>query len=355
MGTVLTAKKACIVDLVGQVAQGHLGHTCRVLGHLALFVKAHLAQQRVKIGQFMFLLLHGYADGVLATDGRTEERGVLQLAVESMPHRVGLVADRVQVVKYLTVTFCLGTARHHTGIGQVEVAVEIKENLLVSKGLATIRHLNGIAHVLLLHILEPLTAPQRQQQVFLLGSRLKHARVGKDNGLVFIRTGLTVNHHVVESARHHVLVLDIKVGVGNAIVEHTLGNLQFGTLLLHRHQQLTELLVGLGSNDILEIERHTSHYKDNNDDGTHALHQRNAGSLDSRQLGTLAKIAIGYQRRQQNSQRKSLGNKHQSHVPKELGQHIHGKSLADEVIDITPQKLHHQHKLADEKGGDKQQ
>jgi hypothetical protein len=50
-----------------------------------------------------------------------------------------------------------------------------------------------------------------------------------------------------------------------------------------------------------------------------------------------------------------LRHHHQRHVLEELGKDIHRETLADEVIDITPQKLHHQHKEADEEGAREKQ
>ena len=39
---------------------------------------------------------------------------------------------------------------------------------------------------------------------------------------------------------------------------------------------------------------------------------------------------------------------HQSHVPEELCQNAQRKAFSDKVINVSPQELHHQHKLADE-------
>jgi hypothetical protein len=42
-------------------------------------------------------------------------------------------------------------------------------------------------------------------------------------------------------------------------------------------------------------------------------------------------------------------------IPKELRKDFHGQAFSDEFIYITPKELHHQHKLADDEGRQKQQ
>ena len=49
------------------------------------------------------------------------------------------------------------------------------------------------------------------------------------------------------------------------------------------------------------------------------------------------------------------GHEHKSHVPEELRQNLHRETLANEFVNIAPQKLHHQHKLADEEGAYEEQ
>ena len=94
---------------------------------------------------------------------------------------------------------------------------------------------------------------------------------------------------------------------------------------------------------------------ENDYERTEGLHQRDARCLDGRQLRALAKVAEGDERRQQDGQRQGLRHEREPHVPEELRQHLHREPLADEVVDIAPQELHHQHKLADEEGSHKEQ
>ena len=205
------------------------------------------------------------------------------------------------------------------------------------------------------HILEPLAAIECQQQVFLLCRCLNAARVCQDNSSIVVAASHAVNHNAIQHTTLQVFLCHIKVRAGDAIVEDAFRNLHLRVLLLHRKQQLLEGDKGTRSNDFLKEERHACYGNSDDNERTHGLHQRHAGSLDSRQLRTFAQIAKSYQRRQQDSQGESLRHQHQTHIPEELRQHFHGKALANQLIDIAPQKLHHQHKLADEERGHEQQ
>ena len=96
------------------------------------------------------------------------------------------MADGIQVMQNLLGAFRLGIAAEQGCVSQVEVSVEVEKHLLIGKRLTPVGHLGRASHVLLLHVLKPLPAPERQQQVLLLGSRLQHAAVSQDDGLVFV-------------------------------------------------------------------------------------------------------------------------------------------------------------------------
>ena len=280
-----------------------------------------------------------------------ERQGIVAAArvfVEHAPDAVVDMVQRIHVVGYLLQALAAGIVRERGGICHAEVAVEVEHNLLGHKRLPAVGHGRAAGQLLRLHVLEPLSAPQREQQVLLLGRRLHHARVGQNDGGVLVALGHAVNHDAVQLARVHVFLLHVDVAVGDSVVEHALGNFQFGALLLHRDEQLGDFHVGLGPHIVLKIERGQADEHGNCDERPKGLHERDAGRLDGCELRTLAQIAESDERAQQDGQRKSLGNEHQGHVPEELRHHFHGQSLADELVDESPQKLHHQHKLADE-------
>ena len=196
---------------------------------------------------------------------------------------------------------------------------------------------------------------QRKHKMLFLCRRLQHARVGQNYGGIVIAVGHFINHHTVEHACLYVLFLHIQVTLRNAVIEYTLGNLQFGTLLLHGKEQPRERHVGARSHYVLKIERAQGYEYDDDHKRAERLHKRYARSLDGRKLAALAQVTEGDKRRKQDGQRKRLRHEHKTHIPEELGQHVHGQTLTDELVDIAPKKLHHQHELTYKERSDKEE
>ena len=101
-------------------------------------------------------------DAVLAVVGHA---GIVHIVGA---HTVVVQRERVLAALKLGQTLALGIVGQTGGIHQTEVAVKVEHDALGGKRLAAVRHRGGIAEALGLHILKPLTAPQREQQVFLL-------------------------------------------------------------------------------------------------------------------------------------------------------------------------------------------
>ena len=173
--------------------------------------------------------------------------------------------------------------------------------------------------------------------------------------LVFIAARHAIDHDAIEHTCLHVLALHVDVAAGNTIVEDAFGDFQFGTLLLHRHQQLRHFQVGLRSDVVLEIERAQANQHRYDDKRAECLHERDACGLNSCEFAAFTEVSEGDERRKQDGQRQCLRHKHQAHVPEKLGHDFQRDALSDELIDETPQKLHHQYKLADEECAEKQQ
>ena len=90
--------------------------------------------------------------------------------------------------------------------------------------------------------------------MLFLGGTLQHARVGEDDGCIFITVGHAIDHDAVELTRLQVFLLHIEVAVWNAVIEDSFWDFQFRTLLLHGEQELSQFLVGTRAYVVLEIE-----------------------------------------------------------------------------------------------------
>ena len=210
---------------------------------------------------------------------------------------------RVAVVYELLQALCLRVAREQGSVGHVEVAVVVEQQLFGDEGLSLVGHARRSAELLRLHILEPLTAPQAQEQVLLVGGGLQHSRVGEDDLLVFPAGRASVDHDAVELARFHVFLLHVDVAARDSAVENALGNLHFRTFLLHRDEQLLHVQPGVRADVVLEIERAEAREHGHHDERPHGLHERDAGGLDGGELAALAKVSESDERGQQQRQR----------------------------------------------------
>ena len=204
--------------------------------------------------------LNGFQRVVLA-DFRLVKCRVLTIVVICVRHTVVKLAYGVDVVYDFLHALRFGTCGYACHVGHVESSVKVEHYAFGRERLAAVGDARTARDVLRAHILKPLSAVQRQQQVFLLGCRLQHSRVGEDDGGILISARHLVDGDAIQLARCHVLLLHIQVAIGDSVVEYSLGYLQLGVLLLHREQQLAKRLVGVRHNHILEIIRHP---RDNN-------------------------------------------------------------------------------------------
>ena len=192
--------------------------------------------------------------------------------------------DGVDGVEDLRQTFSLGIVGKRRGISKVEVGIKVEYNLLGNEGFSSVWNGSAVAEFTALHILKPFSAVKTQHEVLLLGCTLQHSRVGKDDGGIFVAVCHAIDHDAVELSCIQILLLHIEVAVRDSIVEDAFRDFQFRTLLLHGYEELCQLLVGVRTYIILEVEG-TEHDDDGDDDErAESLHQRDAGSLDGSEL-----------------------------------------------------------------------
>lgn len=283
--------------------------------------------------------------------------GVVEVARIVVVHSANAVVrlvERINVGLDLLEALGARVSCNAGGLGEVEVAVEVHDEPLVYECLAAIGHGRAARKFLGAHVLKPFAAVEVHDEVLLLCRGLQHARVGKDNGLVLVAAGHAVDHDIVEFARLHVLLAHVDVGLRNAIIEHALRYFQLRAFLFHRQHELRELELGMGGNVVLEVEGHKGDENADHDKPAHRLQQGDTCGLDGRKLAALAQVAEGDERAKQDGERQSLRHHDEGHVPEELPQDIHRQALAYQLVDKSPQKLHHQHEEADEERSSEQ-
>ena len=124
---------------------------------------------------------------------------------------VVLGLDRVLVVCDLCKAFCLCVVGEARSVVHIEVAVVVEQYSFGCERLSTVGH-SGVAGKLLgLHVLKPFAVPQRHEQVLLLGCGLQHARIGKYDGLVLVRSRHTIDHNAIQFARVQIFLLYVNV------------------------------------------------------------------------------------------------------------------------------------------------
>ena len=156
-----------------------------------------------------------------------------------------------------------------------------------------------------------------------------------------------IDQHIIKHAGLLVLVVHIQVDVLNAIIEHPLWDVQLRRLHLQRPNHLQQLLLSLWRNLVLEVERRERQHHHQHNQWSHRANQRYARCLDGQQLQAFTQIAKRNQARQQDGQRQRRGHQRLDGIEEELRIHIHRQPLTHQVIDVLPQKLHHDDKRAD--------
>ena len=119
-------------------------------------------------------------------------------------------------------------------------------------------------------------------------------------------------------------------------------------------QHLEQFQLGFRHNLVLKVESRERHQRNQHNEGAKGSDKRDACCFDGKKFQTLSQIAERDEACQQNRQRQCHWHQCQSCIEEELHIHINCQSLTDEVIDVLPQKLHHNDKQADAEGACKQ-
>ena len=188
----------------------------------------------------------------------------------------------------------------------------------------------------------------QKQMLFILGET-QAARVGEYDARIVHAACQIIEYHAVEHAGLGILVVYIKIYIGDLVIERLFGDLHLGSLLPHREHQGPHLCLSHGQHIILEEKRADCDQYHQYDQRLHDLEQRDARCLQRRKLEFLAEIAERHQRRQQHGKRQRHRHHSQRSVEKQLADHTHRQTLAYNITDKAPQKLHHHNEEADKK------
>ena len=86
-----------------------------------------------------------------------------------------MLLDRVDVVQQFSEWLHTGISCHIGHVCHVQSAVEVEHDALRREGLTAVGDVGAVSEILRPHVLEPLSAIERQDQVLLLFRRLHHA------------------------------------------------------------------------------------------------------------------------------------------------------------------------------------
>ena len=141
--------------------------------------------------------------------------------------------DRVDCMPKFFDVFTDILASHVTLVHSVEVGIEGNHDFFVGKRFAPIRH-TAASELLVAEVFELLTGPKCQRKMLFVVSEFHLPGIGKDDTRVGESARHIINHHIVKHTGLTVFLFDKYVISLNLVVEHTLGDFQFGRLLSHR-------------------------------------------------------------------------------------------------------------------------
>ena len=292
----------------------------------------------------MLLVLHGWPWRIVGH----VERSALHVVGVGMRRAVNQLVDGVDALFQLV--DALGASRiGEVSIAHLEVLVEVDDEMLLHESLATVRHIVGLQGIIA-QVLELLTIKKVQNQVLLVGTRLQPTRIGKDDVGIVHTVAHVVDDAIVEHTRLLVLVVHIEIHALHPIVEHALGNVQFGRLLANGEQQRHQLLLRIRCYHVLHMiaPHRENHHQDCQ--RPHGAHQRDASRLDSQQLQALTHVSERNEGCQQDGNRQRQRDESFGGIEEELGKDGQFQTLSHQVVHIFPKELHHNDEQTDHEG-----
>ena len=197
-----------------------------------------------------------------------------------------------------------------------------------------------------------LAVEERNHQKAFVVRQTDVARIGERRAHVAVRGAVVVDQHVGQQLGLRVLMADADAHVFEPVEEEAVAEFERLLLFADVVEGAGQFLVG-GRHEVVGDEE-APHGDDayQNDERPDDLGQRHARRLHGQQFVVLAEVAHGHDGRQQHRERQSHGD-HVGHgVAEQFDDDPRAEALAHQLVDVTPQEIHHQHEHDDEERQD---
>ena len=141
--------------------------------------------------------------------------------------------------------------------------------------------------------------------------------------------------------RARISALGVEAVAWDTGIEYPRGDLHLGGCILSCDDQGPHTDLGTDHQVVLEVEEPACHRHDEEHDGADDAVEADPRGFECKELKALTQIAQRHQRRQQDTQRERHRDEGEGRIEDDLQQHEATQSLADQLIDVAPEELHH--------------
>ena len=194
---------------------------------------------------------------------------------------------------------------------------------------------------------------EAKDEVVLVLAGQHHAALGENDLVVVQVLVLIVDDDVVDGAAILIFLAHFDAEAGDIIVENAGPNVERGLAVAQVVEQGKRLEVGNGDDVIVKEKRACGDGENEDKQRPHKACERDAGAFNSNEFVEFAHVAEGHDAGQKDAE--GQGKRHQccAHVEQQLEDHPGAQTLADELVHVKPEKLHHKHEERHEKRNDK--
>ena len=188
-----------------------------------------------------------------------------------------------------------------------------------------------------------------EDQVFLVFGDLDLARFGDDDGCVAVVLGVVVHHQVVHHSGLVVLPFRPQGVTLDAVVEHAVGNLDLIFGAADVVAQGVDVLVGHRDQFVRYEESADGDQERDYHQREHSAADGDAGGFHRQQFVVLSEASHRHNGCQKGGQRQHHRQDGAGAPAHKFGDDAQTETLADKLVDVYPQELHHKDEQHDEK------